>query len=90
MLLCISRATFEELKQREYGDYTEWKNTANDNLCTHCIRIVSIRLCIDEITEYTYWKYMKATPLERQLMHEKCVEMYFDLFEDYIELGGEL
>ena len=33
---------------------------------------------------------MKATPLERQLMHEKCVEMYFDLFEDYIELGGEL
>lgn len=80
----------EELKQRDYCEFTDWITTANDDLCTHCIRILSIRLCIDDMTDVNYWKYMKATPLERLRLREKCVYMYFELFEEYTTIGGQL
>ena len=33
---------------------------------------------------------MNATPLERIRLREKCVEMYFVLFQEYTAMGGVL
>ena len=42
------------------------------------------------MTDVNYWKYMKATPLERLRLREKGVYMYFELFEEYTTMGGQL
>ena len=52
--LYISRITLEELKNRQLCQFTLWKNTTEDELCAHCVQIVSLRLCIDEITDASY------------------------------------
>ena len=88
LLLYISRITLEEMRQRQYCEFTYWINTTQDDLCTHCIRILSMRLCIDDMSDRNYWKYMKATPLERIRLREKCVELYFVLFQEYTAMGG--
>ena len=90
MLLYISRITLEEMRQRQYCEFTYWINTTHDDLCTHCIRTLSIRLCIDYMSDRNYWKYTKATPLERIRLREKCVELYFVVFQEYTAMGGPL
>ena len=77
------------MKTREQCQYTEWVNTMDSELCTHCIRI-TFRLSLDELHDVAYWKYMKATKERRRFLREKCISLYVNLFEDYIELGGEL
>ena len=49
-----------------------------------------LRLCIDEMTDLEYWKYMTATAFERHRLREKCVAMYSVLFEEYFVMGGPL
>ena len=90
LLLYTSRTTLEEMRQRQYCEFTYWINTTHNDLCTHCIRILGIRLCIDDMSDRNFRKYMKATPLERIRFHEKCVELYFVLFQEYTAMGGPL
>ena len=90
LLLYTSRITLEEMRQRQYCEFTYWINTTHNDLCTHCIRILGIRLCIDDTSDRNFRKYMKATPLERIRFHEKCVELYFVLFQEYTAMGGPL
>ena len=90
MLLYISRITLEEMRQRQYCEFTCWINTTHYDLSTRCIRILGIRLCIDDMSDRNFRKYMNATPLERIRLREKCVEMYFVLFQEYTAMGGAL
>ena len=83
MLLYISRTTLEELKYRQLCQFTLRKNTADDELCARCLGIVSLKLCIDEITDAGYWKYMNATAFERAQMQQKCFLLYFRVFEEF-------
>ena len=76
MLLYIPRTTLEELKYRQLWQFTLWKNTAEDELWAHCVRIVSLKLCMDDITDAGYWKYMNATPFQKAQMQLKCFVMY--------------
>lgn len=77
------------MKTREQYQYTEWVNTMDSELRTHFIRI-TFRLCLDELHDVAYWKYMEAAAERRRFLREKCISLYVNLFEDYIELGGEL
>ena len=38
--------------------------------------MLSLRLCIDELHDFTYWNYKKATPERRRFLREKCIGMY--------------
>ena len=87
LLLYTSRITLEEIRQRQYCEFTYWINTTHNDLCTHGIRILGKRLCIDDMSDRNFRKYMKATPLERIRFHEKCVELYFVLFQEYTAMG---
>lgn len=82
--------TSEEMKERQFWKFTWWINTLEDELCVHCIRIISLRLCIDKITDCNYWKYMNTTALETIRLQEKCVNLYRNLFQEYEEMGGQL
>lgn len=90
LFLYITRIPLEEFKDRHFCDYTQWISTTDDELCAHCIRIISLRLCIDEMTDLEYWKYMNATVFESHRLREKCVAMYSVLFEEYFAMGGPL
>ena len=83
MHLYISRITLEELKNGQLCQFTLWKNTTEDELCAHFVRIVGLRLCIDEITDASYWKYMNATAFARAQIQQKCVLLYFRVFEEF-------
>lgn len=48
MRLYIFRSVCEELKDRDYCEFTDWLNTANDDLCTHCVGILSTQLCLED------------------------------------------
>lgn len=54
------------------------------------VRILSLRLRIDELHDFAYWNYMKTTPERRRFLREKCIGMYVTLFEEFIEMGGQL
>ena len=53
-------------------------------------KILGIRLCTDDMSDRNFRKYMNATLLERIRLREKCVEMYFVLFQEYTAMGGAL
>ena len=63
--------------------FTLWKNTAGDELCTHCVGIVSLKLCMDDITDAGYWKYMNATLFQKAQMQLKFFVMYPRVFEEF-------
>ena len=89
LFLYISRTICEELKGRECCEFTEWVNTQKDALCTHCLRILNLRLCLDEMRDVAYWEYMNSTSERRQFLCEKFIALYFYLFQEFIEMGGE-
>ena len=76
LLLYISRAAFEELKRRDYCEFTEWINTQNADWCTHCVRILSLRLCIDELHDLRtgiIWKqHQKREVFARKMYWNVC------------------
>lgn len=82
LLLHISRVTLQEMNERERCEFTDWISTTN-KLCSRCIRIFSVKLCIDNITDRNYLKYINATSSERVRLREKCVLLYLALFEQY-------
>ena len=42
------------------------------------------------MSDRNFRKYLKTTPLERIRLREKCVELYFVLFQEYTAMGGPL
>ena len=76
MRFYISRTILLEMKERSWCQFTLWTNTTKDDLCAHCIRIVSLKLCIEDITDAGYWKYMNTTAFERAQMEQKCLIFY--------------
>ena len=46
------------------------------------ISIVSLKLCMDDITDAGYWKYMNATPFQKAQMQLKFFVMYLRVFEE--------
>ena len=42
------------------------------------------------MSDRNFRKYMNARPLERIRLCEKCVELYFVLFQEYTEKAGPL
>ena len=63
----------------KFSERTEeelWTNTTKDDLCAHCIRIVRLKLCIEDITDAGYWKYINTTAFERAQMEQKCLMFY--------------
>lgn len=70
MRFYISRTILLEMKERSWCQFTLWTNTTKDDLCAHCIRIVSLKLCIEDITDAGYWKYMNTTAFERAQMEQ--------------------
>ena len=45
---------------------------------------------IDDYIDLNYWKYLGATAEYRRKAHENCFAMYVTLFEEWIEMGGEV
>ena len=72
LILYISRVTLQEMNERECYEFTDWISTT-DKLCSHCIRILSVKLCTDNITDRNYLKYINATSSERVRLQEKRV-----------------
>ena len=66
-----STITFSERAEEEL-----WTNTTKDDLCAHCIRIVRLKLCIEDITDAGCWKYINTTAFERAQMEQKCLMFY--------------
>ena len=64
------------MKERSWCQFTLWTKTTKDDLCRHCICIVSLKLCIEDITDAGYWKYMNTTAFERAQMEQKCLILY--------------
>ena len=87
--LCTSRRTIEEIGERAFCFHTQWVNTSTDELCAHCLRILTSRL-IDDYIDLNYWKYLRATAEYRRKAHENCFILDVTLFEEWIEMGGEV
>ena len=83
MRLYISRTILEEMRERSLCQFTLWTNTSKDDLYAQCIRIVSLKLCIEDITDAGYWKYMNATAFERAQMEQKCLMLYPSVFFEF-------
>lgn len=64
------------MKERSWCQFTLWTKTTKDDLCGHCIRIVSSKLRIEDITDAGYWKYMTTTAQ----MEQKCLMSYPRVF----------
>ena len=47
------------------------------------ISIVHLKLCMDDITDAGYWKYMNATPFQKAQMQLKLFVMYPRVFEEF-------
>ena len=47
------------------------------------ISIVSLKLCMDDITDAGYWKYMNATPCQKAQMQLKFFAMYLRVYEEF-------
>ena len=45
---------------------------------------------IDDYIDLNYWKYLRATAEYRRKVHENCFALYVTLFEEWIEMGGEV
>lgn len=56
----------------------------------YCLRILNYRLTLDELHSVGFWNYVNATIESQWLMRQKCISLYFKLFQDFVELGGEL
>ena len=89
MHLYISKKVFGQFVYREECQYTEWLNTADTELCSHCLRILNYRLTLGELHSVGFWNYVNATIESQWLMRQKCIS-YFKLFQYFVELGGEL
>lgn len=46
-------------------------------------------MSLDEMRDVAYWKYMNSTSERRQFLCEKFIALYFNLFQEYIEMGEE-
>ena len=90
MHLYISRKVFEQFVSRKECWYTGWLNTADTEFCSHCLRILNYRLTLDELHSVGFWNYVNATIESQWLMRQKCISLHFKLFQDFVELGGEL
>ena len=47
------------------------------------ISIVSLKLCMDDITDAGYWKYMNAALFQKAQMQLKFFVMYPRVFEEF-------
>ena len=47
------------------------------------ISIVSLKPCMDDITDAGYWKYMNATQFQKAQMQLKFFVMYPRVFEEF-------
>ena len=66
-------------------------NTADMEFCySHCLRILNYRLTLGELHSVGFRNYVNATIESHWLMRQKCISLYFKLFQDFVEFGGEL
>ena len=65
-----------------------WVDTFNDEfLCSHCLRLASTELSIDNYNNSGYFYFLHATPRYRLQAREYCRQVYSEFFEVYDWLG---
>ena len=65
------------MRQRQYCEFTYWINTTHDDLCTHCIRIVGIRLCIDDMSDRNFLEIHEGNTVRENSFARKMCGIVF-------------
>ena len=82
------RSCLAELEQRPFCNFVMWLNTYSDEfLCSHCLRLASTELSIDNYHNSGYLYFLHATPRYRLQAREHCRQVYAEFFEVYDWLG---